>query len=151
MVRGINTLERQVLGTSYQPEQTISLQVFGTNMFQCCGCSSPGTGPRTPCCQSACHSCQLISSAFWGWQHDPLAPSSFVLSANLLRVHSIPSSGLLMQMLYRTGPTSDYWVTLLVAGLQSDFASLTDHDPLGSAIQSSSLFANPAHTSTACL
>ena len=49
---------------------------------------------------------------------------SFVLSAKLLRVRSVPSSGSLMKKLNKTGPSTDSWGTSLAAGLQSDSALL---------------------------
>jgi len=46
-----------------------------------------------------------------------------VSSANLLRVHSVPSSRSLMKMLNRTGPSTDPWGTPLVSSLKLDFMS----------------------------
>jgi len=51
-------------------------------------------------------------------------PLSFVLSTDLLRVHSAPSSRSLMKMLTRSGPAVDPWGTQLVTGLQLDFVWL---------------------------
>lgn len=42
------------------------------------------------------------------------ALSSFIPSANLLRLHAVPSSRLLMKMLNRTWPSIDPWGTILV-------------------------------------
>jgi len=44
-------------------------------------------------------------------------PPSFVLLANLLRVHSNSSSRSLMKKLNKTGPSTDPWGTPLVTGL----------------------------------
>ncbi|KAK4806792.1 hypothetical protein QYF61_005588 [Mycteria americana] len=51
-------------------------------------------------------------------------PPTFVSPANLLRVHSAPSSRSLMKMLNRTGPSIDPWATPLVTGIQLDFVPL---------------------------
>ena len=48
-------------------------------------------------------------------------PPSFVSSANLLRVHSVPLSRSLMKMSDSTSPSIDPW---LVTGLQLDFMVL---------------------------
>ena len=56
------------------------------------------------------------STAFWCISHS----SSFVSSANLLRVHSNSSSRSLMNKLNKTGPSTDPWGTPLVTGLQPD-------------------------------
>ena len=52
-------------------------------------------------------------------------PPSLVLSANLLRVHSIPSSRSLIKMLKRSGPSIEPWGTLLVTGHLLDLTPLT--------------------------
>ncbi|KAK1208189.1 ZFR protein, partial [Pygoscelis papua] len=49
---------------------------------------------------------------------------SFVSSANLLRVHSAPSSRSLRKILNMTGPSIDPWGTLLVTSLQLGFILL---------------------------
>ena len=49
---------------------------------------------------------------------------SFVSSANLVRLHSVPSSRSLMKVLNRTGPSIYSWGPLLVTGLQLDFVPL---------------------------
>ena len=61
-------------------------------------------------------------------------PPSFVSSANLLQVHSIPSSLSLMSKLNKTGPSTDPWGTPLVTSLQLDSAPLMT-TPLSSALQ----------------
>lgn len=52
----------------------------------------------SPACQSP-----------FGWQHKGVSatPSSFESAANLLGVHSAPSSRSLLKLLKRTGPSSD--------------------------------------------
>jgi len=54
----------------------------------------------------------------------PTTPLSSVSSANLLRVHSVPSSSSLMKKLNKIGPSTDPWGTLQVTGLQLDSAPL---------------------------
>ena len=58
--------------------------------------------------------------ATWPSRVSATSPSS-VSSADLLKVHSVPSSKLLMKMLNRTGPSIDPQGTLLVTDLQLDF------------------------------
>ena len=54
-----------------------------------------------------------------------LATSSNIVSpANMLRVHSLPSSGSLMKRLSSIGPINDPWDAQLVTGLQLDFVPL---------------------------
>jgi len=53
-----------------------------------------------------------------------LSPS-LVSSANLLRLHSIPSSRSLIKMLNRSGPSSEPWGTPLMTGRQLDLTPLT--------------------------
>jgi len=48
------------------------------------------------------------------------APLSLVPSANMLRLHSTPSSMSLIKMLKSIGPKTDPWGTLLVTGLHLD-------------------------------
>ena len=48
------------------------------------------------------------------------APLSLLSSANLLTVHSIPSSISLIKMLKSTGPKTDTWRTSVVTGLHLD-------------------------------
>jgi len=60
-------------------------------------------------------------------------PHSFVLSVNLLKVDSIPSSRSLMKMLNKTRPNTDPWGTPLVTGLQPGCAA--DDNPLSSTSQ----------------
>jgi len=52
------------------------------------------------------------------------APSSFILSVNLLRVHSVPVSRSLMKMWNSIDPGVSPWVTPLVTCLQVDFVPL---------------------------
>lgn len=52
----------------------------------------------------------------------PATPPSLVLSANLLRVQTVPRP--LMSMLKRTGPSTDPRRTMMVSGLQLDFMTL---------------------------
>lgn len=52
------------------------------------------------------------------------ANPSFISSAALLRVYSIPSSRLLMKMFTTIGPSIDLWGTPLATGLQLDFVLL---------------------------
>ncbi|XP_068788224.1 uncharacterized protein [Struthio camelus] len=49
-------------------------------------------------------------------------PPSSVSAANLLRVHSVPSSRSLMNTLNKSGPRTDPWGTPLATGLQLDSA-----------------------------
>ena len=51
-------------------------------------------------------------------------PPSLVSSANLLRVHSNPSSRSLMKKLNKIGPSTDPWGSPLLTGLQLDSAPL---------------------------
>jgi len=51
-------------------------------------------------------------------------PSSFVSSANMLRVHSVPSSRLWKKMLNSTGSSADPWGAPLLTVLQLDFVPL---------------------------
>lgn len=53
--------------------------------------------------------------AFWC-----ISPSSFISSAHLLRVHSIPSSSSLMKMLNKTTASTDTLGEVLITGLQLD-------------------------------
>ncbi|KAK4807043.1 hypothetical protein QYF61_018384 [Mycteria americana] len=52
-------------------------------------------------------------------------PHNLVSSANLLRVHSIPSSRSLIKILNRTGPNTEPWGTPLVTGHQLDLTPVT--------------------------
>ncbi|KAK4825953.1 LOW QUALITY PROTEIN: hypothetical protein QYF61_003471 [Mycteria americana] len=52
-------------------------------------------------------------------------PPNLVSSANLLRVHSIPSSRSLIKILNRTGPSTEPWGTLLVTSWQVDLTPFT--------------------------
>ncbi|KAK4813337.1 hypothetical protein QYF61_026500 [Mycteria americana] len=52
-------------------------------------------------------------------------PHNLVSSANLLRVHSIPSSWSLIRILNRTGPNTEPWGTSLVTGYQLDLTPFT--------------------------
>ncbi|KAK4827132.1 hypothetical protein QYF61_014526 [Mycteria americana] len=52
-------------------------------------------------------------------------PHNLVSSANLLRVHSIPSSRSLIKILNRTGPNTEPWGTPLVIGCQLDLTPFT--------------------------
>ena len=70
----------------------------------------------------------------------PAPPPSFVSLANLLRVHSVPSSRSVMNKLNNTGPSTDPWGPPLATGLQLDSAA--GHNPLSSAIQP---VLNPPH------
>jgi len=47
---------------------------------------------------------------------------TFVSSANLLRMDSLPSLRSLMKMLNKTGPSTDPWGTPVVTDLQPDSA-----------------------------
>lgn len=55
-----------------------------------------------------------FSLSMAAWHSMAATPSSWVSSANYLRVHSDPSSRSLMKMLNWTGPSIDPWSTLLV-------------------------------------
>ncbi|KAK4826053.1 hypothetical protein QYF61_004168 [Mycteria americana] len=57
--------------------------------------------------------------------HLSTLPHNLVSSANLLRVHSIPSSRSLIKILNRTGPNSEPWGTALVTGRQLDLTPFT--------------------------
>lgn len=52
-------------------------------------------------------------------------PPNLVTSANLLKVHPIPSSRSSVKILNRASPNADHWETSLVTGLQMDLTSLT--------------------------
>ncbi|KAK4829606.1 hypothetical protein QYF61_005706, partial [Mycteria americana] len=52
-------------------------------------------------------------------------PHELVSSANLLRVHSIPSSRSLIKILNRTGPNTEPWGTPLVTSCQLDLTPFT--------------------------
>jgi len=89
-------------------------------------------------------------------------PSFLLSSVNLLRVHSIPSSMLLMKMLKSTGPKTDPWGTPLVTSLHLDIEpSVTTlsvtfqpvpHPPGGPPIKSTSLqFGDKLESSPCCL
>ena len=67
-------------------------------------------------------------------------PHGFVSSANLLRVDSILSFMSLIQIMKKTGFSTNPWGTLLGTGLQSD--SAPDHNSLSSASQT---VVNPPH------
>jgi len=75
---------------------------------------------------------------------------SLVSSANLLRIHSVPSSRSLMK-LNKTGLTTDPWGTPLVTGLQLDSAPLMTTKPsefcYSTSSQSTSVSTHLAHTS----
>ena len=73
------------------------------------------------------------------------APPSFVLSATLLRMHSIPSSRSLMKMLNKTGPSTNPRCTSVATGLQLDCTA--DHNSLSSASQP---VLSPPHSPLIC-
>lgn len=60
------------------------------------------------------------SKTLWRISHFPVLNQY----KNLLRVHSVPSSRSLLKKLNSIGPTSKFWGTSLVTGLQPDFVSL---------------------------
>lgn len=68
---------------------------------------------------------QLSSLSLWMASH-PLSatPSSFGLSAKLLRVHAVTLSELLMKKLNSADLSINPWCTLLVTGLQINFILL---------------------------
>lgn len=88
----------------------------------CCPVPCPGSFWTSPKRRLHNLSGQRVPVFFWmalwpsGESGTPSPPPPiFMLAANLLGVHSTPSSRLLMKMVNKTGPDIDHWGTLLLA------------------------------------
>jgi len=102
--------------------------------------------PTSPACQGLWMTAQPSGVSF-------TSPIFVVSSTVLMRTHSTPPSGLLMQILYRIGLRTDPWSIPLVTGLQLDFIPPITilWAWLFSQYSTFLLCAPPAHTSSASL
>lgn len=66
----------------------------------------------------------------------PATPPSFAVLANLLRLHSVPSSRVLVSKMNETGPNANPWVTPQAIVLQMDSVLLITNSELWHAFSS---------------
>lgn len=106
------------------PSGLLALLATSAHCWGSCPLGSPG--PLLYSCSSG----RWLPAYSGTWSYSSLHAGLYHLrllilsSANLLRIHSLPSSKSLMKILNSVGPSTGLWSVLLVTGPQLDFMPL---------------------------
>ncbi|KAK4811045.1 hypothetical protein QYF61_015749 [Mycteria americana] len=124
----LGTLPAHVqLTVNQHPQVLFRRGSFPATLPQACSCRTLHLALLNPIQLTSAHRSSLSRSlcrAFLPSSRSTL-PHNLVSSANLLRVHSIPSSRSLIKILNKTGPKTEPWGTSLVTSRQLDLTPFT--------------------------